>query len=148
MKGDRTHLSPAPGVNLAVGLRLCAGLVLIAIPLPIPPTGDCPCPRANFPAGELAKEGRNLIPSAIFASSGSSSSPANRGRVSAEEEARWWEGREGVWKGTCEVVEVVHQSDMMALTRVTDCIATERGGFEAKEFVGGNRILGVFDPPV
>lgn len=90
---QNTHLSPTPPPNLAVGLLLptpTGGLPALGLLL-LPP------PKTVLPAGEDAKLGKKRIESAILASSGSSSSPANRPRfwlgVGAEV------GRRGVWKG-------------------------------------------------
>jgi hypothetical protein len=58
--------------NLLVGLLLAGGLAV--------PPAEGLVPRASFPAGLEAKDGKNFIPSAILISSGSSSSPANRAR--------------------------------------------------------------------
>lgn len=66
------HLSAPPMENLLVGLLLAGGLAV--------PPAEGLVPRASFPAGLDAKDGRNFIPSAILISSGSSSSPANRAR--------------------------------------------------------------------
>ena len=101
-------------------MKRAVGLRRLTLPtLAIPPGGLCgvlPDPKASFPAGLEAKVGRNLIPSAILASSGSSSSPAKRAREVLGENAEldepsWAAGfRLGVWKDE-EGVEEVHQSD-------------------------------------